>query len=80
MLCTLCHKHSRRPKKTPVGKAVWVDLPCNNLVRQSLVRHSKTDHHFAALELEMALASSVTCGQDRGSDGSMSTHSTILVL
>lgn len=63
MLCSLCRKHSRRPKKTAVGKAVWIDLPCCNFVRQSLVRHSKTDHHVAALKLEASLVSSKRDGR-----------------
>ena len=28
MLCGLCRKHSRCPKKVAVGMAIWVDLPC----------------------------------------------------
>ena len=31
MMCALCRKHNRRPRKVPVGKAVWVDLPCNRI-------------------------------------------------
>ena len=25
MLCTLCRKHNRRPRKVPIGKAIWID-------------------------------------------------------
>ena len=40
MLCSLCHKHSRRPKKSVVGKAVWTDTPCQSITRQALMKHS----------------------------------------
>ena len=36
MLCKLCHKHGRCPQKSIIGCAVWVDLPCKPVVRQSL--------------------------------------------
>ena len=58
MLCSLCRKHNHRPKKVPVGKAAWIGVPCCNLVCQSLVRHSKVDHHIAAVKLEASLVSS----------------------
>ena len=33
MLCSLCRKHSRRPQKSVVGKAVWTDTPCRSITR-----------------------------------------------
>ena len=45
MFCHLCQKQSRRPKKVAVGKAIWVDLPCTTITRQSLVRHSQNECH-----------------------------------
>ena len=59
MFCSLCRKHSRRPKKVAAGRATWVDLPC----RQSLKKHCESDSHRAAMEMECMLASS---GKDGG--------------
>ena len=39
MLCSLCRKHSRRPRKAGLGRAIWVDLACTSLVKQSLEKH-----------------------------------------
>ena len=58
MFCHLCRKHSRRPKKTAVGKATWVDSPCITITRQSLVRHSQSECHVTATKMEAALVSS----------------------
>ena len=58
VLCTLCRKHSRRPKKAAVGRAVWVDLPCHSITRQALVKHSQSESHDSAMKLEVALCSS----------------------
>ncbi|XP_041377598.1 zinc finger protein 862-like [Gigantopelta aegis] len=56
MFCNICQKHSTRPVKAVVGKSVWVDVPCVNFVRQSLVRHVKTESHKTAVERETALS------------------------
>ena len=45
MLCMLCRKHSRRPKKAVVGRAVWVDVPCRSITHQVLVKHSQSESH-----------------------------------
>ena len=58
MLCSLCRKHNSRPKKVLVGRAIWVDLPCKNLTRQSLVSHGKSQSHTLAMRMEADLASS----------------------
>ena len=58
MMCALCRKHNRRPRKVPVGKAVWVDLPCKNITRQSLVNHSRSASHQLAVSMEADLRSS----------------------
>ena len=54
MLCSLCRKHNRRPKNVLVGRAIWVDLPCKNLTRQSLVGHGRSACHTLAI-IEMTL-------------------------
>lgn len=40
-----------------IGRAIWVDLACKILVRQSLVRRNMSECHVAAVKLETALAS-----------------------
>ena len=54
MLCVLVRKHNRRPGKVPVGKAIWVDLPCKNRTRQSLVNHTKSASHQLAVRIEIS--------------------------
>ena len=58
MLYSLRRKHNHRPKKVLVGRAIWVDLPCKNLTRQSLVSHGKSQSHTLAMRMEAELASS----------------------
>ena len=53
---------SCRPQKIGVGKAVWVDLPCTTITRQSLVKHSKTLSHIKAVKMEADLSSAQTDG------------------
>ena len=55
MFCKLCRKHSRRPKKVPVGKAFWVDVPCITLQQSSLRRHEASQSHNEAKALEAQL-------------------------
>ena len=55
MLCKLCIKHSRRPKKAVVGKTIWVDIPCTTLIRESLRRHECSQSHTDACVLETQL-------------------------
>ena len=43
MLCKLCHKHGHSPQKAIIGHTVWVDLPCKTIIRQSLVKHNKSE-------------------------------------
>ena len=31
MLCSLCKKPNRRPKKVLFGRAIWVDIPCKKV-------------------------------------------------
>lgn len=62
MLCSLCRKHSRRPQKSIIGKAVWTDIPCQSITRQALVKHSRSDSHTDAVKMEAALCSSRTDG------------------
>ena len=58
MMCSLCRKHSRRHPKAPIGQAVWVDLPCKTLQRNSLVKHSQGEPHKLAIKMEADLAAS----------------------
>ena len=62
MVCSLCRKHCRRPKKSVVGKAVWTDVPCQSITRQALVKHSRSESHIDAIKMEAALGSSRTDG------------------
>ena len=57
MLCTLCCKHSRRPKKSVAGNAVRTDVPCHSITRQALVKHCQSESHVHTVKLEAALAS-----------------------
>ena len=60
MLRSLCRKHSRRPQKSQVGKAVWIDTP---IIRQALVKHGRSGSHTDAVKLEAALDSARTDGE-----------------
>ena len=55
MMCSLCRKHSRRPLKAAIGRAIWVDLACKSLFKQSLVKHSKSESHISAVQMEADL-------------------------
>ena len=62
MLCSLCRKHNHRPKKVLVGRAIWVDLPCKNFTRQSLVGHGRSACHTLVITMDADLASSLRDG------------------
>ena len=55
MLCRLCRKHNRRPKKAVVGKTTWVDIPCVTITQQSLKKHDTSFSHLEAKQLETQL-------------------------
>ena len=55
MLCRLCRKHNRRPKKAVVGKITWVDIPCVTITQQSLKKHDTSFSHLEAKQLETQL-------------------------
>ena len=55
MFCHLCRKQSRRAKKVTVGRAVWVDLLCTTLTRQSLVQHNQRVCHVTTVKMEAFL-------------------------
>ena len=57
MYCKLCRKFSRRPHKVPIGRAVWVDMACQTLTRQSLKNHESSESHRDAMRLEAQLSS-----------------------
>ena len=58
MMSSLCRKHSRRHLKAPIGRAVWVDLPCKTLQRIRLVKHGHGEPHKLAVKMEADLAAS----------------------
>ena len=39
-------------------RAIWVDLACKSLFKQSLVKHSKSESHISAVQMEADLCSS----------------------
>ena len=55
MLCHLCRKHSKRPTKSALGKATWVDVPCVTLNREAVLRHSRSQSHQDAVTAETNL-------------------------
>lgn len=65
MLCDLCIRHQRRPKKCVIGRAVWVDLPCSSIRRAACVAHKETESHKEACLFEAA-ASSTSQGIEAG--------------
>ncbi|XP_060573920.1 zinc finger protein 862-like isoform X2 [Ruditapes philippinarum] len=52
MMCTLCIRHQKRPKKAAFGNATWVDKPCTWLVKDALRRHERSDSHDEARAFE----------------------------
>ena len=55
---SLCRKHSRRPRKSVVGRAIRTDVPCQSITRQALVKHSQSESHVEAMKMEAILCSS----------------------
>ena len=49
---SLCRKNNCRPKKAPLGKAAWVEVPCRTITRQSLRDHIESTCHREAMRLE----------------------------
>ena len=58
MTCSLCHKLSQHPKKAALGRAMWVDLAWQNLMKLNLVKHSQSESHSTAVMIEADLCSS----------------------
>ena len=48
MLCSVCRKHARRPRKSIIGKAVWTDVPCRTITQQAMST-ADCERGFAAL-------------------------------
>ena len=71
MVCSLCRKRSRHPKKSVVGRAVWTDIPCQLITRHALVKHSRSESHIEAVKMEATLSSS-------RADGRIRIHSRVL--
>jgi hypothetical protein len=56
LLCSICKKHQRRPKKCIPGRAVWIDIPCSSIRKASLSLHKESDSHKEALLFDAAEA------------------------
>ena len=56
-ICSLCQKHSRRPRKS-CRKSRLDDVPCQSITRQALVKHSQSESHVEAVKMEATLHSS----------------------
>ena len=52
MWCSLCRRNNCRPKRAPLGKAVWIEIPCKTITRQSLRDHAESDCHKEAMHIE----------------------------
>ena len=51
MWCNLCKEINCRPKRAPLGKAVWIEVPCKTITRQRLVEHLESDCHKEAMRI-----------------------------
>ena len=49
MWCRLCRNNNCRPKLTPLGKAVWIEIPCKTITRQRLSEHLDSCCHKEAM-------------------------------
>ena len=56
MLCSICCKTNCRPVQAPLGKAVWVEVPCKTITRQSLKEHLESSCHKEAMRMESTRA------------------------
>lgn len=36
MWCSLCRANNCRPKRAPLGKTAWIEVPCKTITRQGL--------------------------------------------
>ena len=52
MLCSICCKTNCRPIRVPLGKAVWVEVPCKTITQQSLKEHPESSCHKEAMHVE----------------------------
>ena len=50
MLCSLCKRYSTKNKRNKT--TVWSETPCMSLHKDSVRRHSKSEQHKGAIELE----------------------------
>ena len=60
MLCCLCKKHKTKNKYNQT--MVWSESPCTCIRRDSVRRHSLSNQHKTAMELELAREESVRTG------------------
>ena len=56
MLCSICCKTNCRPVRAPLGKAVWVEVPCKTITQQSLKEHLESSCHKEAMRMESTRA------------------------
>ena len=52
MWCRLCRDTDCRPKRAPLGKAVWIEVPCKTITRQRLNEHLESSCHKEAMCVE----------------------------
>ena len=56
ILCSIYCKTNRRPVRAPLGKAVWVEVPCKTTTRQSLKEYLESSCHTEAMRVESTRA------------------------
>ena len=62
MLCKFCRQHNCCSQKSPLGHAVWVDMPCKSFIRSSLVKQTTVMLTSQLLKWKLLFFSS---GRDR---------------
>ncbi|WAR09066.1 hypothetical protein MAR_019024, partial [Mya arenaria] len=56
VICSLCIRHQRRPKKCPAGRATRVEVPCTTVRRQACKTLQDSDSHKEAVVFESTAA------------------------
>ena len=52
MLCRICCKTNCRPVRAPLGKAVWVEVPCKTIAQRSLKEYLESSCHKEAMRVK----------------------------
>ena len=69
MWCSHCRKSNCRPKRAPLGKAAWIEVPCKTITRQSLRDHLESSCHkrpYDQIVMIFHLNEHVQYGPERG--------------